>query len=200
MHGKVIILFEAKSVLIFALAYLGYMVNILVLAVVTAHLSSLTGVVDMLTAYAGFVGLINLDNAIGGVVTAYWYPEVKGLFKKPVYKRDLDYSFRYLKFVFCCFNIWGIIFNSYLYSQRHLGTLEPPAKIDIRKVDTLQWYTNANWSLLHIGVLLMLVYSKFINPIAVDDEFEKLDVELKPAVTASQTDEITTLKAQVKEL
>ena len=127
VHGKVIILFESKNPLIFALAYLGYFVNILVLAVVTAHLGSLAGVVDMLTAYAGFVGLINLDNAIGAVVVAYWYPEVKDLFKKPVHKRDLRYSFSYLKFVFCCFNVWGIIFNSYLYSQRHSTT-----KIDIR--------------------------------------------------------------------
>ena len=132
VHGKIIILFESKNPLIFALAFLGYVVNILVLAVVTAHLGSLTGVVDMLTAYAGFVGLIGLDNAIGGVVVAYWYPEVKDLFKKPVYKRDLEYSFKYLKFVFCCFNIWGIIFNSYLFSQRNVVT-----KIDIRKNNLL---------------------------------------------------------------
>ena len=60
----------------------------------------------------------------------------------------------------------------------------------------LQYYTNANWALLHVGVLLMMIYAKLINPIPNDDEFTKVDSEDAPAAAPeTPSEEIALLKS-----
>lgn len=105
---------ESSSIVLKILAYASYFVNILTLAVVFLHIGTLDSTIDKLTCYCGFVGLISIDNQIGYIIKAFWYPNDDALFKKVIETRNFEAAFSFIKFTFIIFNLWALGFNTFL--------------------------------------------------------------------------------------